>query len=99
MFLSFHIGIRLRQLRLALNLSQEALGVSVGLEVGSASARISRYESGDHEPPYSFSCRVAELFQVPVCWIYCEDDELSRLILTASNCEKLIQKLNTLEIK
>ena len=44
-------GRRIRALRKELGLSQEKLGVAIGIDESSARARISRYELGVHEPP------------------------------------------------
>lgn len=74
-------GARLRLARLAAGLPQDKLGVKAGLDEGTASARISRYESGIHEPNVSFANRLAEELRVPVAYFYAADDELAKLIL------------------
>ena len=73
-------GVRLRQARRRANLPQDRLGVEIGLDEGSASARISRYESGVHEPPYSTAAKLAEVLGVPTAFFYAEHDELANLI-------------------
>lgn len=73
-------GARLRQARRRANLPQDRLGVEIGLDEGSASARISRYESGVHEPPYSTAAKLAEVLRVPTAFFYAEPDELANLI-------------------
>jgi len=74
-------GARLRLARLAAGLPQDKLGVKAGLDEGTASARISRYESGIHEPNASFASRLADELGVPLAYFYAADDELARLIL------------------
>ncbi|MGJ7558386.1 helix-turn-helix domain-containing protein [Variovorax sp. RB3P1] len=74
-------GTRLRLARLAAGLPQDRLGVQAGLDEGTASARISRYESGVHEPSISFAHRLAEELGVPAAYFYASDDELAKLIL------------------
>ncbi|WP_371127588.1 helix-turn-helix domain-containing protein [Variovorax sp. YR266] len=74
-------GARLRLARLATGLPQDKLGVKAGLDEGTASARISRYESGIHEPNVSFANRLADELGVPVAYFYAADDELAKLIL------------------
>jgi len=77
-------GRRLRKLRKELGLAQDQLGVLIGLDEGTASARMSRYESGVHEPPYSVVQKIAKLLGAPTPYFYCEDDELASLILCFS---------------
>ncbi|WP_354344524.1 helix-turn-helix domain-containing protein [Variovorax boronicumulans] len=74
-------GARLRMARLAAGLPQDRLGVRAGLDEGTASARISRYESGIHEPNIAFAQRLASELNVPVAYFYAPDDDLAKLIL------------------
>jgi transcriptional regulator with XRE-family HTH domain len=74
-------GERLRMARQAANLPQDKLGVKAGLDEGTASARISRYESGVHEPNLAFAQRLAFELGVPTAYFFAEDDDLARLIL------------------
>lgn len=60
---------------------QDRLGVLAGLEESSSSARISRYESGVHEPPLSFAESLARVLGVPAAFFYCKDDRLAEIIL------------------
>ena len=62
-------------------MSQDRLGVLAGLEESSSSARISRYESGVHEPPLSFAESLAKVLGVPAAYFYCKDDRLAEIIL------------------
>lgn len=73
-------GRRLRDVRLRENIPQDKLGVAIGLDEGTASARISRYESGKHAAPYDIAVRLAEILKVPTSYFYCDDDELARVI-------------------
>ncbi|GAB2903831.1 hypothetical protein GCM10027202_36080 [Microvirgula curvata] len=61
---------------------QDRLGIEIGLDEGTASARISRYETGAHEPPFDIAAKLAHVLSVPTAYLYCEDDELADLILT-----------------
>jgi transcriptional regulator with XRE-family HTH domain len=67
--------------RVAAGLPQDKLGVSAGLDEGTASARISRYESGIHEPNIAFANRLANELGVPLPYFYAADEELAKLIL------------------
>ena len=75
-------GRRLREARLRQDIPQDKLGVMVGLDEGTASARISRYETGTHAPPFDMTVRLAEVLGVPPPFFYCDDDELALLILS-----------------
>lgn len=64
-------------------LPQDRLGVLIGLDESSSSARMSRYESGRHEPPYRVALRIAEVLEVPVAYFYCDRDDLAELLCVA----------------
>jgi len=81
LFSSSTVGRRLRQARQRANLPQDRLGVLAGLEESSSSARISRYESGTHEPALSFTESLAKVLGVPAAFFYCSDDRLAEIIL------------------
>ncbi|MGX9696681.1 helix-turn-helix domain-containing protein [Janthinobacterium lividum] len=74
-------GKRLKKARQRLGMPQDRLGWSIGLDEHTASARMSRYETGIHEPPYSLSKKLAEALGVSVAYFYADDDELAELIL------------------
>lgn len=74
------IGKRMRARRLELGLSQEDVGVRVGLDESASRARISRYELGTHEPPVETARLIAEALGVPLAYLYCDQDELGMLL-------------------
>jgi transcriptional regulator with XRE-family HTH domain len=74
------VSRRLRQARLRHDLSQDRLGVLAGLEESSSSARMSRYESGIHQPPHQFVEAVAKVLGVSAAFFYCADDRLAEII-------------------
>ncbi len=74
-------GRRIRALREELAWSQEKLGVAIGIDESSARARISRYELGVHEPPLPTVRLIADALNVPLSYLYCEDDRVARLLL------------------
>lgn len=78
-------GARLRQARERMGLPQDKLGVMIGLDEGSSSARISRYETGVHEPAFNIACKLAQALQVDVAYFYCEDDWLADVVLRLQN--------------
>ena len=72
---------RLKQARKLAGIAQDRLGVLIGLDEHTASARISRYESGIHEPPLKTSQLLAQQLAVPLAFLYCEDDRMARILL------------------
>ena len=74
-------GARLREARRRAGLPQDQVGVAVGLDEGTSSARISRYESGVHEPPFDTAKKLAKVLSVPVAFFYADEDDLARLVL------------------
>lgn len=73
-------GLRLREARLLAGIPQDRLGTAIGLDETTASARISRYETGVHAPPVEIAARLAMVLNVPTPFLYCEDDELAEVI-------------------
>lgn len=67
-----------------MGIAQDKLGVLIGLDETVASARMSRYESGVHEPPLNTARALAEALNVPLGYLYCDDDLLAQIILAAS---------------
>jgi len=67
---------------------QDKLGVEIGLDESTSSARISRYETGVHLPPYDIARKLAEALQVPVAYLYCDDEQLAELLLRLSKLER-----------
>jgi transcriptional regulator with XRE-family HTH domain len=82
---------RLKEARLSAGIAQDQLGVRMGLDEGSSSARISRYETGIHEPPFAVIEQMATILKVPVPYFFCADDKFAQLMLiyfSASKSEK-----------
>lgn len=74
-------GRRLREAREKAGIPQDKLGVMIGLDEGCSSARISRYETGVHQPPLDLSEKLAGALGVPVAYLYCREDVLAELLL------------------
>ena len=85
-------GRRLREARRRVDIPQDLLGVRIGLDEGTASARISRYETGVHEPPFSIAVKIAEVLAVPTAYFYCEDDNLAEIVLVWGRLPKAERK-------
>jgi len=87
---------RLKQARLAQELSQRDLGIKAGLDPFVASTRINRYEKGIHEPDMATVARLADALKVPTAYLFAEDERLARMILafeqlSASEKEQLLK--------
>lgn len=75
-------GARLRQARLAVGLSQKALGIEAGIDEFVASTRINRYELGVHRPDLLTVRKLADVLNVPVAFFFAdEDDEIAELLV------------------
>ena len=74
-------GRRLREARRLAGMPQDKLGVQIGLDEHTASARISRYETGVHEPPFEIAVKLAEVLRLPAAYFYCEDEDLAGVVL------------------
>lgn len=72
---------RLKQARLAEELSQRDLGINAGLDPFVASTRVNRYEKGIHEPDMATVARLAAALKVPTAYLFAEDERLARMIL------------------
>lgn len=75
-------GRRMREARRRAGIPQDKLGVAIGLDEATASARISRYESGVHEPPVEIAQKLAKVLKVPTAYLYCENNELAEFLLS-----------------
>lgn len=71
---------RFKQARLAKGFSQKSLGIAAGIDEFVASTRLNRYEKGIHEADLDTVQRLAEALEVPVAYLFAEDDELAKLI-------------------
>ncbi|NKA35770.1 XRE family transcriptional regulator [Ralstonia solanacearum] len=81
-------GRRLRDARKRANIPQDRLGVLLGLDEGTASTRISRYETGAHEPQFGVAMQLAEVLEVPAAYFYCEDDDLANVVFSWERLSK-----------
>lgn len=82
-------GLRLRQARQWANLAQDELGVLAGLEESTSSARMSRYESGVHEPAFQFVEVLARILKLSPAYFYCPDDRLAEIIVLYSRMDEV----------
>jgi transcriptional regulator with XRE-family HTH domain len=46
-----------------------------------SSARISRYQTGTHEPPIATAEKIAIALEVPLPYFFCDDDRLAKILI------------------
>lgn len=92
------VGRRMRERREALGFSQERVGVAIGIDEGSARARISRYELGVHEPAVDTARRIAIALNVSLAYLYCDDDQLAQMLLAFEMLEPDLRAAITEEV-
>jgi len=85
------IGKRIREARVRACMTQEALGVAIGLDEEVASVRVSRYESGVHAPPVNLIRPLADALSVPPAYLVTENNRIAGIILN-------MQKLNLAQL-
>lgn len=74
------IPLRLKESRQRVGITQESLGIKIGIDEYSASARMNQYERGIHVPSYALLERCAAVLDVPVEYFYARSDEMAKLL-------------------
>lgn len=75
----YRFCVRLKMIRKSKKLSQEKLGLLIGLDEFVASTRINRYEKGVHIAEPNTAERIAQVLNEPLSFFYAETDELAEL--------------------
>lgn len=92
------ISQRILEAREAAGLTQQALGVLVGIEEETAKVRIHQYEQGKHNPPMSMLEKIASALGKPTTWFICSDDMRELLLcLHELPADQRIQRLQQIE--
>ncbi|MDF2185680.1 helix-turn-helix transcriptional regulator [Grimontia hollisae] len=84
--------IRLRAARKAAGMTQQQLGINLGMDPNTASARLNQYEKGKHSPDYQTAKRLADELGVPVAYLYCDDELLASLLLALAKLPPIKQQ-------
>ncbi|KAF0812236.1 hypothetical protein IGB42_03226 [Andreprevotia sp. IGB-42] len=71
---------RLREARLRAKLSQEQLGIRIGIDPASASARMNRYELGKRVPDLELVEKLAAELGLPAAYFYAVGDDEAELL-------------------
>ncbi|MFT4257605.1 MAG: helix-turn-helix transcriptional regulator [Pseudoxanthomonas sp.] len=75
-------GRRLREARQRLGLRQTDLGRLLGMEEQNTGApRVSRYETGKHDPDPETAAKIAQILGLPLAYFYAVSDPLAEAIL------------------
>lgn len=92
---------RFKQARKAKKLTQEQLGIAIGLDEFVASTRINRYEKGIHLPDLQTLARIAEVLDVPPAFFFAEDVLAENILIFKmdNNEKKASMKTNPLQNK
>ena len=86
-------GRRLRTARQAAQMTQAELGRTLGLDDQNTGApRVSRYETGKHQPDQETMARIAEVLGLPVAYFHAVDDILAEVILLVAKMPKKDQE-------
>ena len=72
---------RLKEARQRTGLSQKQLGIAAGMDEFVASTRINRYEQSVHEPDIKTASSLAKALDIPLAYLFAEDDLLAAMIL------------------
>jgi len=82
------IARRMKEMRLQQGLSQKGLGIKAGMDIFTSSARINQYERDKHVPDYKTATILAKALDVPVTYLFTDDDDLADIILKYSKASK-----------
>lgn len=77
---------RFKEARKYKKLTQEQLGIAIGLDEFVASSRINRYEKGVHLPDLVTLNHIAQVLNVPPAYFF-SDDGLAEIILNFNRIE------------
>ena len=69
-------------------MSQRELGIRAGIDAFVASARVNRYEQGVHQPDIDTAGRLAKVLDVPLAYLFADDERLAKAILGFSRLKR-----------
>lgn len=72
---------RLKEARKAVGISQEKLSELIGIEGVSTRSRLSSYEIGRTEPPFSLVQKIADVLGYPEYYFYTVNDITAKILL------------------
>lgn len=95
---------RLKESRKSKGLTQEKLGVAIGLDEAVANTRISRYEKGVHAVEPNTGARIADALDTTLAYYYASTDDMAKLVniyhhLSPQHQADLLQFAEQLQVK
>ena len=90
---------RLKEARLALDISQRELGRRIGLSEDVVSSRVTRYELGTSEPDFVTASKLAKELGVPLAYLLADNDALADIILAVAGMSPAGQRRMAAELK
>ncbi len=90
---------RLKEARLALDISQRELGRRIGLSEDVVSSRVTRYELGTSEPDFATAGKLARELGVPLAYLLADTDVLAEIILAVARMSPAEQRKMAAELK
>lgn len=90
---------RLKEARLAMDISQRELGRRIGLSEEVVSSRVTRYELGTSEPDFATASKLAKELGVPLAYLVADSDTLADIILAAASMSPVEQRKLAAELK
>lgn len=86
-------GKRLRSARMAMGWTQSDLAKRIGMvDAVSGATRVSRYETGQHDPDPATAQALAKALGVPVAYFHATSDTLAEIILLVAKLPAAKQK-------
>lgn len=64
--------------------TQERVALNIGIDEASAPSRVNHYEQGRHLPDLETAKRLAEELEVPLAYLFCDDNNTAELLLLFS---------------
>ncbi len=83
---------RIKEARIRAGLSQEQLGIRVGLEPESASTRMNRYELGKRTPDFGLMERIAVELGLPTAYFYSANEDEAALLIAFHRLKPVARK-------
>jgi transcriptional regulator with XRE-family HTH domain len=71
---------RIKEARIAKDISQVHLGILIGFEQTVASSRMNQYEQGKRVPAFQTLEKMAEQLGVPVAYFFCTSDNMAEMV-------------------
>ena len=78
--MSTPIPKRIKEARIAKDISQVLLGILIGFEQTVASSRMNQYEQGKRVPNFQTLEKMAEQLGVPVAYFFCTSDNMAEMV-------------------